>query len=256
MADFVICIVPPTSAIATAKRIVDASLSLEFSNRKTPLHYLDLNAISPRTAREIDGLFSESSGNIKFIDGGIIGGPPSLKDDGTWSKPSIPVSGPHQLSEVQPNGEHLASTLNIKHINDTIGSATGLKMCYASLSKGFTALAIQSYTTAQNLGVIDELRAHLDDGIRARAERGLVSMPPKAYRWIGEMMEIAATFEEDGGFNAAESPLRGIAGVYDLVSNGTELGKEKTEDRQRGKTADDVAKLMAEGTARRKRKMD
>lgn len=147
----------------------------------------------------------------------------------------------------------------MRHINNTVGSATGLKMCFASLSKGFTALAIQSFTTAQKIGILDELRSHLDEyspGTKTKAEKGLTGMPPKAYRWVAEMDEIAATFEADGGFSEDESIFRSIARVYDFVANGTELGKETVENRQRGKTADDVAKLMTEGAERRKEKTD
>jgi hypothetical protein len=153
----------------------------------------------------------------------------------------------------------LAEVLNVKHLDDKIGSATGLKMCFASLSKGFTALSIQAYTTAQRLGVLDELREHLDEfspGVRLRSERGLTSMPPKAYRWVDEMREIASTFETDGGFEDAESPFRSIAEIYSLVAAGTDLGKERTENRVRGKSADDVASLMSEGINRRKEKTD
>ena len=109
------------------------------------------------------------------------------------------------------------------------------------------------------LGVIDELRAHLDEfspGVRARAEIGMTGMPPKAYRWVAEMNEIAATFEADGGFSENESIFRPIAHVYDFVANGTELGKETVENRQRGKSADDVANLMLEGAEKRKLKKD
>lgn len=146
----------------------------------------------------------------------------------------------------------------MRHLNDNIGSATGLKMCFASLTKGFTALAIQSYTTAQNLGVLDELKMELDTHypeVRTRAEKGLVVMPPKAYRWIHEMEEIAETHEADGGFRAEESSFRSIARVYDLVKE-SELGKEITENRVRGTTADDVAALMVEATNRRKLKKE
>ncbi len=79
-------------------------------------------------------------------------------------------------------------------------------MCYASTTKGLTAIAVQSYATAHRLGVLGELRRELGAGA-ARAERSLVSMPPKAYRWVREMEEIALTFEEEGGFSAAPSAL-------------------------------------------------
>ncbi|KAF7195470.1 putative 28.5 kDa protein in 7S RNA 5'region [Pseudocercospora fuligena] len=257
-ADVVLSIVPPRDSLTVAKRISTASGSASKS-RPNPLCFMDLNAVSPRTAREVSDLLSSSSSNVKYIDGGIIGAPPSLKEDGSWYRPSIPVSGPYKLSQAHPSGDKLAEVLNIRHVNDTIGAATGLKMCFASLSKGFTALAIESFTTAHSLGVLDELRQHLDDfspGVWTRAEKGLISMPPKAYRWVNEMEEIASTFEADGGFHKDESPFRAIANIYKLVADGTDLGLERTEDRKRGKSVDDVAKLVLEGTAKRKTKTD
>ena len=257
--DYILSIVPPRDAIATAQRIVNASSNSSFKRRSNPLYFLDLNAISPKSSRAINDLFAKSSPDIRFIDGGIIGGPPKQQQDGTWTTPSIPVSGPHHLSKAQPSGDKLAEVLNTKQINDTIGAATGLKMCFASLSKGFTALAIQSFTTAYNLGVIPELRAHMEEynpsGLKT-AEKSLPAMCPKAYRWVHEMREIAETFEADGGFEKDESSFRSIAEVFELVADGTELGMETTEDRKRGKTAEDVAALMSEGTARRKEKTD
>jgi hypothetical protein len=251
--------VPPRDAIATAQRIINASSSSGAKQRPEPLYFLDLNAVSPKSARTINDLISQTTPAINFIDGGIIGGPPSPKDDTTWSRPSIPNSGPHRLEDAKPNGHHLAQTLNVKHINGTIGAASGLKMCFASLSKGFTALAIQSFTTAYNLSVIPELKEHMAEFNPAAlktAERSLVGMCPKAYRWVHEMREIAETFEADGGFEAQESSFRSIAEVYELVSSGTELGGEKVGERVRGLTVEDVARGVSEGTARRKVKTE
>lgn len=173
--DYILSIVPPRDAIATAKRI-SAALSALPTPKPTPLYYLDLNAISPRSAREIAKLFSNSKG-VKLIDGGIIGGPPSLKngpekksvtnatravEDGhAWNRPSIPLSGPDRLSEAPVSGKHLAAALNTKHINDTIGSASGLKCCFASTTKGATALCIQAFTTASRMGVLEELQEEM-----------------------------------------------------------------------------------------------
>lgn len=257
-ADYILSIVPPRDALATAQRIATASSSADFKKRTNPLYYLDLNAISPRSARQINDLFSTSSPSVLMIDGGIIGPPPKLKDDHSWYKPSVPVSGPHKLSEAPASGAHLAETLNMQHINSTVGSATGLKMCFAALSKGFTALAIQSLTTAHNLGCLPELQQHLQqyNPGAAKSVESITRMPPKAYRWVREMEEIAETFEADGGFEGEESIFRPVAKVYDFVAYGTELGHEKTEERKRGKTTGDVALLMSEGTARRKEKTE
>lgn len=173
--DYILSIVPPRDALATAKRISIAISALPAA-KTTPLYYLDLNAISPRSAREIATLFSTSTG-VKLIDGGIIGGPPSLKydaekervtndtgtvEDGhTWNRPSIPLSGPDKLSDAPVSGEHLAETLNTKHINGAIGSASGLKCCFASTTKGATALCIQAFTTASRMGVLEELKEEM-----------------------------------------------------------------------------------------------
>lgn len=192
-----------------------------------------------------------------MIDGGIVGAPPKLKDDGSWFCPGFVVSGPHRLHEALPSGEHLAKTLNVRHINDDIGSASGVKMCFAAIHKGFTALATQSLTTAHNLGVMSELQDYLKESpLGAHLNKSVPAMPPKAYRWVREMDEIADTFEQDGGFSREESIFRPIGREYELVANGTELGKEQTDDRQRGKTAEDVAALMTAGIEKRKLKVE
>lgn len=260
--DYILSIVPPRDALETAKRVLQSNMS----KRSKPLYYLDLNAIAPESAREIGELFKPAGDKIRFIDGGIIGGPPKPKDGSQapdtpekWQRPSIPVSGPYPLDGAEPSGAHLSSVLNSKHISTEIGSASGLKMCFASLTKGFTALAIQSFTTAHRLDVLPELQRHLQQYSPSSLEiasRSLATMPPKAYRWVREMEEISKTFSEDGGFGPEETIFRGVAGTYDLVANGTELGNEQTGDRKRGKSAEDVATLMSEGIERRKQKTD
>lgn len=183
---------PPRDAFATADRIARAASRPGFAHRATPLYFLDLNAISPASADKSFKHLSEHAPTIRVIDGGIIGGPPKLKEDGTWYRPSIPLSGPHELDVAPQSGEHLASLLRVRHVSKAIGPATGLKMCFASLSKGLTGIAIQSFTTAHNLGVLDELRAELEGTfpeLAKHAQRSLVSMPPKAYRWVKEMEE-------------------------------------------------------------------
>lgn len=93
--------------------------------------------------------------------------------------------------------------LNIEHISSEIGAASGLKMCFASTTKGFFALAIQSFVTAESMGVFPELRRYMErhnPQTLQIADRGLVGMPPKAYRWMNEMQQIGETMEE-GGFD-------------------------------------------------------
>ncbi|OQO12757.1 hypothetical protein B0A48_02221 [Cryoendolithus antarcticus] len=258
-ADYILSIVPQRDAVATAERVIAVSSNPDFAKRQNPLYFLDLNAISPSSARANDELFAKSAPDIRLIDGGIIGGSPKLKEDGAWSRPSVVVSGPNDLREAQPSGAHLAEVLNVRHINATVGSASGLKMCFAAINKGFTALALQSLTTANSLGVVDELQKHMTEfspRLGLQMNGSLPAMPPKAYRWILEMVEIAKTFEEDGGFSREENLFHPMTEIYRLVTDDTELGKEQTDDRKRGKTPGDVALLMSEGLQRRKLKKE
>lgn len=199
--DYILSIVPPRDAYRTAERVVKA-LSSSQNARARPLYYLDLNAVAPGTARDIEKLLS-SVDRIRLLDGGIIGGVPYPKPSDTnspnWHCPSLIVSGPHKIPDTA-----LSKVLNIRHIADTIGPATGLKMCFAVTTKGFNALAIESFTTAYKLGVMDELQRYLAEynaPTLRLAEKGITTMPPKAYRWVSEMMEIAKTMNEDGGFD-------------------------------------------------------
>ena len=217
-AEVLLSIVPPSDAFTTAERIARA---VSVSARQTPLYYIDLNATSPATAKRIAALL-EPQDSVVFIDGGIIGGVPrplsdsqgwstqingttvALSDSATerptWHCPSLLVSGPTKLPDPQ-----LSKILNLDHINENIGAATGVKMCFAATTKGFISLAIQSYTTAHQLGVLENLRGYLakfNPSTHKIAENGLVSMPPKAYRWVGEMLEISDTFETEGNFES------------------------------------------------------
>lgn len=207
--DVVLSIVPPRDAYLTAQRFAD---TVSPKQRDKPLYYLDLNATSTKTAARTAELF-KASPDILLIDGGIIGGIPhpitetsngsnDTHHNGTptWHCPALIVSGPVQLSD-----SDLARTLRIDHVGPDIGAATGVKMCFAATTKGFVSLAIQSYTTAHQLGCLDTLRAYLakyQPSTHALAEKGLVTMPPKAYRWVGEMKEIGDTVSVDGGFSS------------------------------------------------------
>ncbi|CZS94307.1 uncharacterized protein RAG0_04346 [Rhynchosporium agropyri] len=272
--DYIFSIVPPRDAVATAKRITSAFKSLSPS-RSSPFYYLDLNAISPNTARSIANLISTETPAIKFLDGGIIGGAPSRKDAAeestttssvpstshTWNRPSIPVSGPHPLSKAPVSGDALEALLNIKHLSDEIGPASGLKMCFATTTKGFTALVTQAFTTASRLGVLSELQTEMSERVPGlyKASNSVVNMPPKAYRWVEEMKEIGRTHGVDGGFDFEDRDAKGgifdaVAEVYRVVSEDTVLGEEKTERRKRGQTVEDVATAVGEGLAKKRKK--
>jgi Domain of unknown function (DUF1932) len=119
-------------------------------------------------------------------------------------------------------------------------------MCYASLTKGLTALATQALTAGEALGVVSILTDELHDSQGALLEwieRQVPRMPPKAYRWVGEMEEIARTFADVG---LPPQMLEGAAALYRLVEQ-TELGTETPEERHQGQTLQEVMAILAEG---------
>lgn len=243
--DCLLSIVPPKDAYGTAQRI-SAELPSRAAKRSTPLYFLELNAVSPSSARAIAELFAATPPATVFIDGGIIGGPPQPVDDHRWKSPRVVMSGPSPLPDHQ-----LTTILNVRHVSTEIGAASGLKMCFASLTKGFTALAIQSFTTAQGLGTLPELRDLLQDHFPAmlsRADAGVRSMPPKAYRWVREMEEIGDTFEVEG---FERDLFYQVAQVYRTVADDPILGQEQTGQRERGQTAEDVAEILHGAMSRR-----
>ncbi|KAL4807340.1 6-phosphogluconate dehydrogenase [Aspergillus unguis] len=256
----ILSIVPPKDSLATAQRIHENTSD----TRPQPLYFLDLNATAPALARSTNNLLS-SNPNIVYLDGGIIGGPPKKtstpqdtdsatpEDKYSWTLPSIVVSGPSLPEQYNP----LSNVLNIDHVSATIGAASGLKMCFASLTKGFFALAIQSFVTAESMQVFPELRKYMEKHNPQTlqiADRGLVGMPPKAWRWVNEMQQIGETFEDEGGFS--RGLFDGVAEVYRVVAEDTDLGLEQTGQRARGTSVDDVVSVMREGMRRKKEKTE
>lgn len=261
----ILSVVPPKDAEGTAQRIIDA---LSGGPKREDLYYADLNAVAPSTCRRIAATIDKARVPARFIDGCVIGGPPRPKNapnpgtnqttsddsDGDWVRPRIPVSGPNSLSDL-PDGDRIASILNFRSISPSIGSASGLKMCFAAMTKGYTAIATQSFTTAHSLGVADELQSVMSDLIPRQlsiAEGSVPSMVPKAYRWVREMEEIGKTMEEDGGWTSGL--FDGAAAVYTEVAKDMTLKEEKAGKRKRGTTVADVAGIMSEGLQKKKKK--
>lgn len=266
--DVILSVVPPRDAEDTAQRVIDA---MQFVTKEQQLYFADMNAVAPSTIKAMDKSIKRAQVPVTLIDGSILGGPPKPKEaassdagagasasaEGDWDLPLMPTSGPVQVAEIPGYGAKLAETLNLRHISPDIGASSGLKMCYASLSKGFAAIAIQSFTSAQRMGVLEPLRQALQDTAPGRVkqtENALTGMPPKAYRWVKEMEEIAKTHSEEGGFE--DYLFKGAAGVFKAVAQDTVLGQEKVGQRKRGRTAEDVAAAMAEGMEKRRKKID
>jgi hypothetical protein len=122
-------------------------------------------------------------------------------------------------------------------------------MCYAALTKGTTALATELLVAAELMGLDEALRAELTSSqpaTLASMERSVPGMPPKAYRWVGEMEEIAATF---GALGLTPLIHQGAAELYRLVAE-SPLGAETPEARSQGQTLDEVVTVLAQGLRR------
>ena len=224
-ADMILSILAPAAAAEIAARVAAALRTTSAS-----LCFVECNAIAPQTVRRIGAPLTAAG--ARFVDAGIIGGPPK---PGRSRGTPFYASGGHapEFAELSRYG------LEIRLLGDEIGKASGIKMCYAALTKGLTALTTELLVAARALGVDEELRVEQSQGlgpIRQWAEHSIPSMPPKASRWVGEMEEIAATFEDLG---LTPRILLGAADLYRFVS-GTPLGAETPESRTRGETFDDA----------------
>ncbi|HZN26800.1 MAG TPA: DUF1932 domain-containing protein [Burkholderiales bacterium] len=229
--DAVFSVLNPAAALDNAREVAVAMRSA-----KKKLVYVDCNAIAPQTGQEIERLIAEAGGT--FIDAGIIGPPPRGK-----AKTKLYVSGPDAalLSE-----RIVDDQLQVRVVGERIGEASAVKMCYASITKGALALGVELLMTARKLGVeqaleteFKESQADLYDWIVNRS----VSMPPKAYRWVPEMQEIAKTFE---GVGMTPRIMQGAADMYELIAK-TPLGRESPEEaRKAGRNGAEVIGGLAD----------
>ena len=179
-ADVFLSIVPPDQAVPLATRLAGP---LAAAARRAV--YVDCNAVSPRTTEGVHQIVAAAGAT--YVDAGIIGGPPAGDDAG----PTFYLSGP----DAEPVAATLARHGLTTHVLDAaIGTASALKLSYAGITKGTTALAAAMVLAATRAGVSDALRtelAHSQPHVLARLTNALPGMLPKAYRWAPEMREIA-----------------------------------------------------------------
>lgn len=228
-ADALLAVLVPSAALGIAERIATA-----VERTGAPLLYADLNAIAPQTARTIGERLTRAG--VRFVDAGIVGGPPRPGGHGPRVYASGAAAG--ELAALRERG------LDVRVLGEDIGQASGLKMCYAALTKGLTALATELLVAGEALGLSEPLRAELEGGqeaLWAWIGRSVPGMPPKAYRWVGEMEEIAATF---GQLGLTPRMLEGAADLYRFVGE-TPLAAETPEARRQGTTVEGVVRLLA-----------
>jgi 3-hydroxyisobutyrate dehydrogenase-like beta-hydroxyacid dehydrogenase len=234
-ADALLAILVPAQAEALAARIAPALRAAG-----TDLLYVDCNAIAPQTACEV-GRIVEAAG-ARFVDAGIIGPPPRPGAAATRFYASGAAAA--ELAQLRDYG------LDVRVIGPRAGDASAVKICYAALTKGTTAIMTELALAAEHLGVSEALRAEFADSqpeMLERMERGVPAMVPKAHRWVGEMEEIAKTFAALG---LTPLTFEGAAALYALVA-GTPLGQTSPEDwRRRAATFAEVVGGLAQARSR------
>ncbi|HEY5210822.1 MAG TPA: DUF1932 domain-containing protein, partial [Stellaceae bacterium] len=200
--DLVLSILPPAEAVALARRLAPA-----LAAAGGRVLYADCNAIAPATVHEVGAIIAAAG--CRFADVGIVGGPPRAEG----YTPHLYASG-EAVADLLPLRD---LGLDIRPVAGGIGAASGLKLAYASLTKGLTAIAIAAARGAANAGVADALRAEFAESqpqLLAWLQRQIPTVYPKAYRWVGEMEEIARAL----GADPAGDMFMGAAGVYEGVA--------------------------------------
>jgi 3-hydroxyisobutyrate dehydrogenase-like beta-hydroxyacid dehydrogenase len=231
--DVVLSVMNPAAAVDFAREAAEA---LRASGRHILI--VDCNAIAPETVRTIAALVEEAGG--RFIDAGIIGPPPRGK-----AKTNLYVSGRGAADLKQLAGPQLL----VHVLGDGVADASALKMCYGALNKGTQALWLEVLIAAQRMGVADVLEQQLEQSQRERYDWALGQfpiLPPKAYRWVPEMHEIAKTLAATG---MTPKMFEGAADLYGFVA-ATPLGKETPEGRDMGRGGKEIVRLLAQDRRR------
>jgi len=204
--DVILSVCPPHAALDLARDV---------AGRRFAGLFVDANAVAPATAREIGAVVE--AGGANFVDGGLIGPPP--RNAGSTR---LYLSG-REAKRAAALFE--ASALEAIAIADGPGAASALKMAYAAYTKGSSALLMAIRALAASEGVDDALLAEWrrsQPDLPKRSEAAARDNARKAWRFVGEMEEIAATFAAaglPGGFHEAAAVIyERLAGYKDAAA--------------------------------------
>jgi 3-hydroxyisobutyrate dehydrogenase-like beta-hydroxyacid dehydrogenase len=189
-AEVIVSVCPPAAAVDQAEAVA----ATEFDGL-----YVDLNAVSPKTARSIAGLFD------RFVDGGIIG-------------PPVHTPGSTRMYLAGTEARSVAarwkrSPLEVRILHGELGAASAVKTCFAAWTKGTAALLLAVQALAKAEGIDDALIAEWATSIPdlpQQAELRAFQNGPKAWRFAGEMDQIAEAFAAQGlpdGFASASAEV-------------------------------------------------
>jgi 3-hydroxyisobutyrate dehydrogenase-like beta-hydroxyacid dehydrogenase len=189
--DVIVSVCPPGAALDVARAVAG------FGGL-----YLDANAIAPATAGEVAAIVT--AGGAGYVDGGIVG-PPPLAPGNT----RLYLSGP-RAAEVQAL---FGGTDVDARVVPPPGTASAVKMAYASWTKGSAALLLAARALARAEGVESVLLEEWgisQPGLERRSAAAAGSAAAKGWRWVAEMEEIAATMAVAGlpeGFHQAAAEI-------------------------------------------------
>lgn len=225
--DLILAILVPDQTIPLARQV-----AASIKRTGTQPAYADCNAIAPKTSKQIDEIISNAGG--RYIDAGIIGGPPSQDEQTRFY-----ASGPHEDILTQLNGYGIL----VRPMGGEVGRASGIKMCYASVTKGTAALHTAVLTTAESLGLSRELIKELEEsqGQRLQAMESIKTLSAKAFRWVGEMEEIAATYESAG---VTPHFHQGAAEIFRMIAD-SPIGDERPETIDRNRSLEETVAIFA-----------
>lgn len=202
-ADFVLSIVPPSRAGELAERLLP---KIRDAQRK-PV-FVECNAVAPATVKQIAVPFQAEG--LPFVDAGIIGPPPA---------PGRPAPRFYASGAAVGRFEELRKfSIDVRPLSREVGDASALKMAYGGINKGLQALGAAMILGAVQAGVSKALWQEMQDSQSAVLQvlvRALPKMYAKAYRWIGEMEEIAKFLHPDTG---GSEMLSGAAHVYEDIA--------------------------------------
>jgi len=202
-ADFLLSIVPPGEALALARRLTPV---LTAANKK--LTYVECNAVSPQTMLQVADVIAETG--CRFVAAGIIGPPPKPGSSNT----KFYASGPAAKDFAQLNDYGLI----VRVLDGELTAAHALKMSYAGITKGFTALGTAMMLAATRAGAAEALHAELAESqqpLLGFLSRMTPAMYSKAYRWVAELDEISGFVGED---HPEHEMLTAAARLYERIA--------------------------------------
>lgn len=212
-ADFLMSVIPPGEALALAQRLAPV---LAAANRK-PI-YVECNAVSPATMLKIADVVAATG--CRFVGAGIIGPPPKPGSSNT----KIYASGAAATDFACLNDYGLI----VRVLEGPLTAASALKMSYAGITKGFTALGATMMLAAARGGSAAALKAELSES-RPDLLRYLSNQVPamysKSYRWVAELDEIASFIGDE---HPEHDMLTAAARLYERIAQDYEGEKKET----------------------------